>query len=168
MYTPGNYNISNYGLSDGSILANVTGGTPTYAYSWTNIENTLSNNTANWSNLPKGNYILTVTDFYGCTLTKSIELTEPLDLELPNGFSPNGDGYNDNFLVHGLDVYPDNSIVIFNRWGNQIYSKDGYYNEWDGKNSKSGESLPDGTYFVVLKIKNTGRTLQGYVDLKRE
>ena len=168
LYTPGNYNISNYGLSDGSILANVTGGTLAYAYSWTNIENTLSNNTANWSNLPKGNYILTVTDFYGCTLTKSIELTEPLDLELPNGFSPNGDGYNDNFLVHGLDVYPDNSIVIFNRWGNQIYSKDGYYDEWDGKNSKSGESLPDGTYFVVLKIKNTGRTLQGYVDLKRE
>jgi gliding motility-associated-like protein len=165
-FPPANYNISNHGLSDGTITTIVTGGTPSYVYNWTNLENTFSSSSQNLNNLPKGVYILRVTDQYNCEQRDTIEIREPLELEMPTGFSPNGDGFNDDFFVHGLDIYPDNNIVVFNRWGNQVYTKDGYYRDWTGLSS-NGEELPDATYFVVLRIKNTDIILKGYVDLRR-
>lgn len=165
-FPPANYNISNFGLSDGVITTIVTGGTLNYTYSWSNIEGTFSSASQNLSTMPKGVYIVTVTDAYNCALSDTIELREPYELQMPSGFSPNGDGLNDDFYVHGLDVYPDNVIVVFNRWGNQVYTKDSYYRDWTGLSDK-GEPLPDGTYFVVLKIKNSDIILKGYVDLRR-
>jgi gliding motility-associated-like protein len=87
---------------------------------------------------------------------------------MPSAVSPNGDGKNDNFLVHGLDIYPNNEIQIFNRWGDVLYKKTGYLNQWNGQN-QSGDNLPDGTYFVILKINmgNTEKTMTGFVDLRR-
>ncbi|MBK9798913.1 MAG: choice-of-anchor L domain-containing protein [Bacteroidetes bacterium] len=165
-FPPANYNISNFGLSDGVITTIVTGGTLNYTYSWSNIEGTFSSASQNLSTMPKGVYIVTVTDAYNCALSDTIELREPYELQMPSGFSPNGDGLNDDFYVHGLDVYPDNVIVVFNRWGNQVYTKDSYYRDWTGLSDK-GEPLPDGTYVVVLKIKNSDIILKGYVDLRR-
>ncbi|MBL0047187.1 MAG: choice-of-anchor L domain-containing protein [Bacteroidetes bacterium] len=165
-YPPANYNISNYGFSDGVITSIVSGGTPNYNYYWVNAEGTFASSNQNLNNLPKGVYILKITDAYNCVLSDTIELREPLELQMPSGFSPNGDGLNDDFYVHGLDIYPDNNIIVFNRWGNQVYTKDNYYRDWTGL-SNNGESLPDGTYYVVLKIKNTDIILKGYVDLRR-
>ncbi len=165
-YPPANYNISDFGATDGIISTLVSGGTPTYTYNWVNQEGNFSSTNQNLNNLPKGVYILVVTDAYNCTYSDTIELREPLDLEMPSGFSPNGDGLNDDFFVHGLDIYPDNDIVVFNRWGNQVYSKSSYYRDWTGL-SNNGEELPDGTYYVVLKINSNSRVLKGYVDLRR-
>ncbi|MEI7801365.1 MAG: gliding motility-associated C-terminal domain-containing protein, partial [Bacteroidota bacterium] len=88
-------------------------------------------------------------------------------LEMPTGFSPNGDGPNDFFVIHGLVRYPDNELKVFNRWGNLVYEKKNYNNEWDGTNN-SGDKLPDGTYFAIFNV--TGQptlTLTGYVDMRR-
>jgi gliding motility-associated-like protein len=87
-------------------------------------------------------------------------------LELPNGFTPNGDGKNDYFFVKGLDDYPDNSIVVYNRWGNQVWEKSGYRNDWDGVNDK-GEPLAAGTYFVIFKVRSINRIITTYVDIRR-
>ncbi len=89
-------------------------------------------------------------------------------LQMPNGFTPNGDGHNDDFDIHGIENYPNNTLTIFNRWGNEVYSADDYKNHtWVGQN-KSGEPLPDGTYFAILIIKNSDIKLHGYVDLRRK
>jgi gliding motility-associated-like protein len=165
-FPPANYNISGFGLSDGVVTTVVSGGTPNYTYSWYNIEGSFSSASQNLTNMPQGVYMVKVTDAYNCELTDTIELLAPLELQMPSGFSPNGDGFNDDFFVHGLDIYPDNSIVVFNRWGNKVYSKDGYYRDWTGL-SNNGEELPDATYFVVLTIKNSDIILKGYVDLRR-
>jgi gliding motility-associated-like protein len=69
------------------------------------------------------------------------------DPEVPNVITPNGDGKNDFFAVRNIHVYPDNTLVIFNRWGKKVYEKEGYNNEWDGG------GLKDGTYFYVLTIR---------------
>ena len=91
------------------------------------------------------------------------------NIEMPTAFSPNGDGKNDDFLIKGLDKFPDNTLVVFNRWGNEIFAKDSYYRDWKGE-GPNGEALPDGTYFAVLKVKNfkgSELILKGYVDLRR-
>jgi gliding motility-associated-like protein len=157
----GNHNISVFQGTDGSIDLAVNGGSGPYTYTWTNgsIEEDLHNLTA-------GSYSVTVTDNNGCTSTAAIQLSQPLPLEMPNGFSPNGDGSNEYFVVHGIEAFPANKIVIMNRWGNEVYSKSGYSNDWHGQNNK-GEELPEGTYFVIITVQDPAITLTGYVDMRR-
>jgi len=92
------------------------------------------------------------------------------DVVSPNEvLTPNGDGQNDTFIIPGIEFYPDNNIVIVNRWGNKVYEKSGYNNEWGGEasSSKVGSSaLPVGTYFYVLKYGNQ-RHKTGFVYLDR-
>jgi gliding motility-associated-like protein len=93
------------------------------------------------------------------------------DIVLPTGYTPNGDGYNDSYVIHGIGAYPDNTFVVFNRWGNEVYHKDDYKNngdaaDWHGQNNK-GEPLPAGTYYVILTIKNSHLFLNTYVDLRK-
>ncbi len=84
-----------------------------------------------------------------------------LPLKIPNAFSPNGDGINDTWFIENLWFYPDNEVVIYNRWGNLVYRAAPYNNDWDGN------GLPDGTYYYVLTIKSTGQTYKGFVAIKR-
>jgi gliding motility-associated-like protein len=85
---------------------------------------------------------------------------------MPTGFSPNEDGANDFFDIRGIDGYAQNLFTVLNRWGNVVYEHPNYSNQWKGENNQ-GETLPDGTYFVILSINDGTRTLQGFVDLRR-
>jgi gliding motility-associated-like protein len=86
---------------------------------------------------------------------------------IPNGFSPNGDSYNQYWEVIDITLYPNNELQIFNRWGNLVYESAPYHNEWDGLNM-SGENLPDGTYFYILKLNDDNNTsYSGYVVINR-
>jgi gliding motility-associated-like protein len=97
-----------------------------------------------------------------------------LRLFVPNGFSPNGDGENDAFVIKGLDKYPNNRIEIFNRWGNKIYEAAPYDNSWTGTALATGSIvlgdglLPNGTYFYVLDFGIAGiAPQQGFVVIKK-
>jgi gliding motility-associated-like protein len=163
----GGYNVSSNNGSDGYLNTQVFGGTSPYSFDWTGPSNFTSTN-QNLVNLEAGAYALILTDGNGCTFSTSTRLVEPTVLEMPNGYSPNGDGDNETFVVHGIDAYPNNDIVVYNRWGNVVYKKANYANEWAGDNTV-GEALPDGTYFVILTIiaGEEEITLKGYVDLRR-
>jgi gliding motility-associated-like protein len=160
VYTSG-HNISVMGGSDGSIDLTVTSGTAPYTFAWSN-----GATTEDISGLAAGTYTVTVTDSAGCFTTASIVLTEPFELVMPNGFSPNADGANDFFVVQGLDNFPNNRIQIFNRWGNLVYETEHYTNDWPGISNK-GDVLPDATYFVVLEVNDGEIKLNSYVDLRR-
>ncbi|MBK7944299.1 MAG: gliding motility-associated C-terminal domain-containing protein [Flavobacteriales bacterium] len=153
--------ISEHGGSDGSLSVSVAGGTEPYSFAWSN-----GSSSSNLNGLPAGIYTVTITDANGCTATRAFTLEEPNDLVIPTGYTPNSDGHNDFFVVQGLDAYPSNMLTILNRWGNVVYERPNYKNDWAGANS-SGGLLPNGTYFVILTINNGERTLQGYVDLRR-
>jgi gliding motility-associated-like protein len=89
------------------------------------------------------------------------------DLYVFNGVSPNGDGNNDTWKVRGIEKYPDNTVMIFNRWGDKIREFANYNNttrSWNGSNEQ-GELLPDGTYFYILDIKNVG-VLKGWIYVR--
>jgi gliding motility-associated-like protein len=74
-------------------------------------------------------------------------------LELPNAFSPNGDGMNDAFKAKSTYTYDEFSIEIFNRWGLKVYESVNPYFEWNGMDL-SGNQLPNGTYFYIAKLSH--------------
>ena len=97
----------------------------------------------------------------------SNEICVPPVVWIPNTISPNGDGANDFFVVPSIHHYPDNELLIFNRWGNEIYRKQGYLNDWGGTNGRSGAKLPDGTYYYVLKLNAVDKEFAGYIMIYR-
>jgi gliding motility-associated-like protein/uncharacterized repeat protein (TIGR01451 family) len=87
-----------------------------------------------------------------------------LGLDIPNVFTPNGDGLNDTFTIKDLPKYPENELLVFNRWGNSVFQEKNYHNEWTAQN------LSEGTYFYILKIKSSAgiwEDYHGYLTLLR-
>ena len=86
-------------------------------------------------------------------------------LMVPNLFTPNGDGANDVFEIRGLELFDQNDLVIVNRWGNEVFKATAYQNTW------TGEGLNEGTYFYVLRVKDSAgsdwQVFKGYITLIR-
>ncbi|HPQ09039.1 MAG TPA: gliding motility-associated C-terminal domain-containing protein [Bacteroidia bacterium] len=104
------------------------------------------------------------------TAYKVIKVDIPSDLEVPNIFTPNGDGVNDYFILHTANL-TDINCIIFDRWGAEMYnvSTDKGNIQWDGK-TKGGKDAPAGTYFYTIKA--TGKDgkeykKEGYITLVR-
>lgn len=97
----------------------------------------------------------------------------PNDFFIPDGFSPNGDGVNDSFVIKDIEfLYPDYTLEIFNRYGNGMYKGDKNKPAWNGMNyEKSGIAggiAPNGVYFYVLHFnKDSKKPKQGRLYLNR-
>lgn len=74
---------------------------------------------------------------------------------IPNVITPNNDGYNDAFIVKGLDFYPGSSLSILDRNGKLVFQSLDYKNDW------KAENLEDGTYFYSLRINDKNKTEKG-------
>ncbi len=88
-----------------------------------------------------------------------------------NAVSPNGDGRNDYLEISNIGAYPDNRLVIINRWGDKVYEARGYDNvlqRFDGRSNVGGSShLPSGTYFYELHLDSEAKNkLNGFILLK--
>src|SRR5690606_16833893 len=85
-------------------------------------------------------------------------------LRIPNIFTPNGDGQNDRFEIEGIEGYDRVEIVVFNRWGNEIYRHNRYDNTW------GGADIQEGTYYYILTLHkgNTKQVEKGWVVLKKQ
>ena len=97
-------------------------------------------------------------------------LEDCLTVEIPDAFSPNGDGVNDTFVIPNLESYPNHSLKIFNRWGAQVFEAAPYLSDWDGRSSHPatlGENLPVSTYYYILDLGNGEDAFRGFVYLKR-
>jgi len=106
-------------------------------------------------------------------VTVTIEMCEPLELIIPDGFSPNDDTINDDFLIRNLrELYPNFKLQIYNRYGNILYKGDINTPNWDGTSNQGREIgssiLPVGVYYFILELKDTNnKTIQGRVYLSR-
>ncbi|MDX1445477.1 gliding motility-associated C-terminal domain-containing protein [Lishizhenia sp.] len=99
----------------------------------------------------------------------SVEV-DPVDLTVYNQFSPNNDGDNDRFIIDGIEDYPENTVQIFNRYGNLVYQTENYQNDWDGVPNVggtigTGNVLPTGTYFYIIKDANSDQQWSGWLYL---
>jgi gliding motility-associated-like protein len=104
------------------------------------------------------------------TAQRVIRVESPSSLEVPNVFTPNGDGANDLFFVKAKNLV-EIQAVIFDRWGNVVYEVNSLTGniEWDGKNSQ-GRVVAEGTYFYTIKAvgkDNTSYDKKGTISLIR-
>ncbi|QJD77274.1 SdrD B-like domain-containing protein [Spirosoma rhododendri] len=89
---------------------------------------------------------------------------------IPEGFSPNGDGVNDLFVIRGATGLTV-SLEVYNRWGHMVYKKDDYQNDWDGTSNTGilldgDKGLPDGTYYYIVRTSDSRRFVR-YMTIYR-
>ena len=104
-----------------------------------------------------------IQSFHNSAFTFSSELGGVNPFTFFNAFSPDGDNKNDTWTINNIELYPDNKLTIYNRWGDEVYSVKGYSNDkaWDGGN------LQPGTYYYVLTatIENQPRVFKGFITM---
>jgi gliding motility-associated-like protein len=106
-------------------------------------------------------YVLQAT-LNGCSQLFPVNVTS-VYCSIPKGISPNDDNFNDNFDLSNFEV---SELQIFNRYGLEVYQKNNYTNEWNGK-TDNGEELPSATYFYLVSFQSGAQT-SGWVYLNRE
>ncbi len=153
------------GAKDGYAAIKVNGGYAPFSYIWSPINSSQDS----LGGLESGDYTVTVTDKYGKVgvINFSIELEKmsACYFHIYSGITPNGDGNNDKWEIDGIENFPDNSVEIYNRWGDKVWEAKGYDNTgivWEGNNA-SGRPLPDGTYFYIVTL--SGDIYKGWVEL---
>ncbi len=106
---------------------------------------------------------------FGCDTAKvRIKVSCGDSLLVFNAISPNGDGKNDGFYLRGIENYPDNEVVIFNRWGNEVYRKKGYRNDEAWQGTWNNQALPDGTYFYQIYLNDAKfEKYTGYLQIMK-
>ena len=144
-YTPITFTVDNTYINEYTVTAQ--GGLPGYEYSFDSPDNFSSDNVLHIRT--SRNYTFYVRDAKGCVVEKTMFL-EFLDIEIPDFFSPNGDGTNDTWYPYNIEIYPDISVKIFDRYQRLIASYKGNQYSWDG--SYKGKPLPSGDYWYIIKL----------------
>ena len=111
-------------------------------------------------------YTLQVTSGDGCgTATDSVKVHVYKGIYVPNAFSPNNDGLNDVWNIPALNIYSNYQMLVFNRWGNVVYSSKDISHPWDG--TYKGKPQPAGIYPYIIDVKEIGVKLTGWVMIVR-
>lgn len=105
-------------------------------------------------------YTFQATNFANCTATQIVNVRVLNKIEVPNTFTPNGDGTNDTWVIKGLEDYAGATIDVYHRNGQHLYH--GANNKaWDG--TFKGKQLPGGTYYYLINPKNNLAVLSGWL-----
>ena len=150
------------GNDDGRIGLNISGGTEPYHIRFNDRLSTSDE----FEGLRQGEYNIEILDANNCvkklTIIKLVDM--PVDcIVIPNAFTPNGDGINDTWIIENIEMFPDATIDVFNRWGQIMYSGRGNSEPWDGKLNK--KKLPTGPYVYVIDLRNGNKAYKGTVTL---
>jgi len=151
--------IGNY---DGSILVAVTGGTEPYIYEM----NGISYPSSPIDSLYQGDYTVNVVDAHGCEyLLSDIHLEDTFRdcLIIPNAFTPNGDGINDEWVIGNIHLFPRAYIQVFNRWGQILYEGLATEGFWDG--THDGLPVPTGPYMYAIDLLTGANPYIGIVTV---
>jgi gliding motility-associated-like protein len=164
-------------VPDGEIFTHVFGGTQPYTYLWQGSDATLPN----LKNVRSDRYMVEVTDAQHCTTMAEVTVGYRSDacLRIPNAFSPNADGTNDDWEItvgdpystatryHIRDIYPDAIVEVYSaNWGLLLYrSQRGYPEPWNGK--YNGKYLPINSYVYLIRLNNDIKPIVGNVTIIR-
>jgi gliding motility-associated-like protein len=118
----------------------------------------VNNQETRYDNLVAGNYILSLRDGYGCQKDYNLTVEMFTGIWIPNIFTPNNDGFNDNFFIRNLPASGAN-LIVSNRYGTRVYSSSNYQNDWDGGKES------DGVYYYRLEVGS--EVFTGWVEVLR-
>ena len=110
-------------------------------------------------------YTVTVTTAEGCVDTDEVTVEVIPAITVPNAFTPNRDGVNEVWEIENIQNYPNARVEIFNRWGNLIFTSNGYGTPWDG--TYKGEDLPVATYYYMIYLDRSEKPISGHVTIIR-
>lgn len=164
-YTPISFNVIETNINEYTIVA--SGGIPDYEYSIDSDDDFGSNNILDLKTIRETrDYVFYVKDQRGCVEEKTVFL-EFLDIEIPDFFTPQGDGINDTWYPINIEIYPKITVKIFDRYQRLIASYEGNTRSWDG-NYKS-KPLPSGDYWYVVRLNESSdnREFKGNFSLVR-
>lgn len=144
-------------------VTKITGGVGPYTYS---LDGGSFTSDSVFTNLSARGYTLTVKDSRGCMTTATFVIEGLGDIDIPNGFTPNGDGMNDTWVLKNLpNLYPNCQVTVYNRWGSEVFSSKGYKRPWDG--TYKGKRLPDGTYYTIIEFGDGTAPIKTSVTIMR-
>jgi gliding motility-associated-like protein len=156
--------------AEGRLIFHVSGGTGSYTYQIN--PGAILQTTPIFTNLGIGDYRIQVTDANGCSTNSQVRITEKICCEnvfMPNAFSPNNDGRNDEFAIRGTNGIELKDFLIFNRWGECVFKSRYLFDSWNGH--YKGDDAEMGTYYYLVRYycQSTGKlyTLKGDVILIR-
>ena len=161
-YTPVTFTVIETGINEYTI--NATGGEPQYEYAM-NDENDFGVENV-FTIRSSGTFTFYVRDQKGCVVELVKEL-EFLDIEIPNFFTPDGDNTNDTWYPRNIEIYPNITVSIFDRYQRLIVSLKGNQASWDGQ--YKNKLLPSGDYWYLVKLNepNDDREFKGNFTLYR-
>jgi gliding motility-associated-like protein len=110
-------------------------------------------------------YTLNAASPNGCTGMDSMKVWIANGLYIPSAFTPNDDGLNDHWRIIGFDPAPGTSLVVYNRYGQEVYKADNGWVDWNG--SFNGKPQPSGTYSYRLLLSNGKAPIRGTIQLIR-
>lgn len=151
------------------------------SYYWSQPSLCLAGNTCSTvANVPAGTYsLMVVSEYIGSgsqVPNDTVKLkdllvggsSEPCQITVYNGFSPNDDGVNDVFYIENIDRFPGNTVEVYNRWGQklaEIKAYDNVNNVWRGTVGASSQVAPSATYFYIIDLGNGTAPLKGWLEL---
>ncbi|MDX5437882.1 MAG: gliding motility-associated C-terminal domain-containing protein, partial [Pontibacter sp.] len=149
--------------SGSAAVTSISGGTGPYTYA---VDGGSFSADSVFTKLGAGMHTLVVSDSFGCTAELTFEIEGFNDIDIPNGFTPNGDGINDKWALKNLaELYPNCSVTVYNRWGSPVFKSRGYTRPWDG--TFNGKRLPDGTYYCIIEFGDGSAPLKQSVTIMR-
>jgi gliding motility-associated-like protein len=97
-------------------------------------------------------------------------VTDTKSISVYNAVSPNGDGLNDFLRIANIEKYPNNTVILFNRWGDKVFEMNGYDNKdkvFRGLSNLNGnKEIAPGTYYYVIEKHDGSTPVNGYLSVK--
>jgi gliding motility-associated-like protein len=146
----------------GQIAVLAEGGTQPYSYRVNEADPQTDNV---FRNLENGIYHLEVMDVNGCMALDTVSIFSLVDIDFPNFFTPNNDGYNDRWELSGMEKFPDSEIRIYDRFGKLLIKYLASDPGWDGR--YMNQPVPSDAYWYVIHVKPIDKLLKGHLTLKR-
>jgi gliding motility-associated-like protein len=85
------------------------------------------------------------------------DICDLVEINVSEAITPNGDGVNDTWFINNIEKYPNNSVKVYNRWGDLIFSKNNYQNDWNGTYVNDGNNIPDSSsYYYQIDLDGNG------------
>ncbi|MFB9843493.1 Ig-like domain-containing protein [Mucilaginibacter ginsenosidivorans] len=157
-----------YVLKGHTVTLNPTVSDENVTYSWSpdiDISSTTVKNPVVTGSVDRS-YLLVVTDSRGCVAQDFVNIVVSPEIVIPNTFTPNGDGINDQWNIQGLVAYQQASVDVFDRYGQKVFHSIGYGTAWDG--TFKNQQVPYGVYYYIIDPKFSGlHTISGYVTVVR-